>query len=90
MDRFSIEQLEIEELEREIEIRKELLRKKNKPQEIKEKNWTLVIKYCLNYIDDLYEDGYVDSDLKQYIFEAAMQAVFGGNVWEWIRKQKGY
>lgn len=39
---------------------------------------------CQDYIDQIAEDGYVDDDSKQWIFEAAMELFFGRLVWRWI------
>ncbi len=43
---------------------------------------------CCSYITDLARDGRVDDDLDHYIFEAAISAVFGEKVWDYIRAKK--
>ena len=47
-----------------------------------------VEQYCQSYIDQLAEDEpYADDRIRQYVFEAAMEALYGKGVWEWIKKR---
>ena len=39
---------------------------------------------CQQYIDELYNTERADDDLKQYIFEAAIEAFFGKGIWGWV------
>ena len=41
---------------------------------------------CQRYIDAIANKSYIDSDYKHYIFEAALEAVFGEDIWEWVRE----
>ena len=39
---------------------------------------------CQNYITELAEDGDVDEDFPNYIFESAMETVYGKDIWDFI------
>lgn len=44
--------------------------------------------YCASYISQLADDEpYADDKLRQYIFEAAMEAFFGKDVFKWVNKR---
>ncbi len=48
-----------------------------------------VVDLCQSYIGQLAEkEPYADEKLRQYIFEAAMAAVFGKDVWVWVKKRQ--
>jgi hypothetical protein len=64
-----------------------LLRKDDKPEMVAYSDFPHegLRSLCQSYIDELAkEEGYVDEDLEHYIFEAAMEACFGKDVWKWI------
>lgn len=43
---------------------------------------------CQSYLDYLDSDDYhEDNDYKQYIFEEAMKAIFGNDVWKYINSK---
>ncbi|MEK6881970.1 MAG: hypothetical protein AABY22_20295 [Nanoarchaeota archaeon] len=54
------------------------------PKPVAIKNWEPLIELCEDYIRQLEEEKYVDEDTEHYIFEVAMEAVFGKEVWKWI------
>jgi hypothetical protein len=58
--------------------------RKNKPNPLEHIDWTNVIVNCQAYIDKIAEDGGSDftEDEKHYIFESAIEAVFGAGVWK--------
>lgn len=47
-------------------------------------------KICQQYMDfvDNDEEYHEDNDFKHYIFETAMQTLYGENVWDWINKRQ--
>lgn len=48
-----------------------------------------LVDLCQSYIDQLAEsEPYADDKLRQYVFEAAMAAVFGKDVWIWVKKRQ--
>ena len=80
----NLEQFSTDELEEELRRREE----EEKPKQIAAPDLTKLRKICQEYIDSLARDKYVDGDLDHYIFEAAMETVFGKNVWDWINDQE--
>ena len=74
-----------EELQAEIERRKEE-KALPKPKAVENPDFSMVVDYCKSYIDDLYNKGWVDDDMEYYVFEAAIQAVFGKDIFDWIKK----
>jgi hypothetical protein len=46
-----------------------------------------LIDVCISVVTDIHKDKYDDEDNKHYIYEAAMEAVFGPTIWEWKKKQ---
>jgi hypothetical protein len=82
LDQFSDEQLE-KELERQEKT------KYPKPLPIPEPDFRSVKVLCAGYLNDLEKQGWVDDDAKYYIFEAAIEAVYGKAIWDFVRaKQK--
>ena len=41
---------------------------------------------CVEYIEGLSKKEYQSENHKQYIFESALEAVYGKDVWEWVNK----
>ena len=76
-----------ERLQAELKRREEAEKQAQKPQQLKEVDLTGLRRVCQEYIDSLANDGWVDDDLSYYIYEEAMQAIFGEDVFEWIDKQ---
>lgn len=57
----------------------------NTPQPLPNPDFAELIKACKEYIEVLDdEEIHEDSDDNHYIFEAALEAVFGADVWKWI------
>jgi hypothetical protein len=56
------------------------------PQQVETPDFTELKDMCQEYIDQLEKYGYADDDLKEYIFEAAMECVFDKDVFIWICK----
>ena len=71
-----------DEIQKELERRKK--RKSEKPVELASPDFTALRKCCQEYIDGFAKDGYAPKDQNQWIFEAAMEAVFGKDVWVYI------
>jgi hypothetical protein len=84
-----IEQLSDAELEAEMARRKAEKEAAKRPKPLPEPDFSNVVKQCAEYIKQLSADGYYDDDTKQYIFEAAVEAVYGRDVWDWVREKQG-
>lgn len=48
-------------------------------------NWDPVIRACQERLTEYKKGTDTDSDIPHYIYEAAMSAVFGSNVWDWTQ-----
>jgi len=59
----------------------------NKPKPLKPFIMDELVRLCSQYIDDILS-GDLDSDLEHYIFEEAMEVVFGRDVWKWINENQ--
>lgn len=76
-----------EELEQELERRKQKQAREERPKIQTAINWLPLITCCEEYMNELEVTGYVDEDSEHYIYEAAIEAIYGPNVWNWINKQ---
>jgi len=74
------------ELQAELNSRKEIQRRADKPCMIQNPDYQALRTICQKYIDDLHENKWVDDDYVQYIHETAMMVLFGNDVWDWINK----
>ncbi len=59
----------------------------DKPIMLDNPNFECLKKLCQLYIDELDDVGYADDDTKHYIFEEAMMAFFGKDVWKYINEK---
>lgn len=82
LDNFTDEQLQ-EELERRQKIKEEI----KKPKQLETLDLEPLRKLCQGCIDCLARDGYVSEDYDHYVYETAMETVFGKNVWEWVNSR---
>ena len=71
-----------EDLQQELKHRKK--RRAEKPVELITQDFTNLRKCCQEYINGLAKNQVVHIDQEHWIFEAAMEAVFGKKVWEYI------
>ena len=55
------------------------------PKVLENPDWSAVIRECQARIEEYQEGTNTDSNLPHAIYEAAMSAVFGPKVWDWIR-----
>lgn len=70
-------------LEAELERRKKL----SKPELRSAPDFSEIVPLCISYIETVEKGETADSDLREYIFEAAMSACYGADVWNWIRNK---
>lgn len=57
----------------------------NKPEPLTVINLDNLILICQEYIDTLTKNGYVKDDFDHYIFECAMETVYGKDIWKYVR-----
>ncbi len=83
---FTYKELE-EELKRRDAIAEEV-RIANRPQPLREIDWSTVQQLAESYIEAVAGDDLgAQENLQAYIFESAIGAVFGANVWDWINRR---
>jgi hypothetical protein len=78
---MSIRDYSKEELTAELKRREKLLAINPIPMD--EIDWQPVVKMVTNTVGYMTNEGYAPKDFEHYIFEAAMEAVYGKDVWDW-------
>lgn len=90
MKNDSLKGVPIEDLERELALRKETEAKARQPKPLASPDFAPLIKLCEGYIEGLADGGKgVDEDYDHWVFECAMECVFGKSVWNWTNKRLG-
>lgn len=84
----TIEQFTNAELQAELKRREYQAIDLAKPQAVAKPDLTDLRQTCQAYIDAVAMRDYVDEDLPHYIFEAAMIALYGKDVFSWINRMK--
>lgn len=79
-----LENYSIEQLEKELEKRKH--EKNKKPEMLINLDFSFLVKVCQEYIDNTHEN-YYEEDLQHYIFEEAMKACYGKDIFNWINEK---
>ncbi len=79
-----IDGISTEDLQKELDNRKEKEKLEAKPKLLTEYNIKPLQEICQKYIDELAAEGYVYSDLDHYIYETAMEVCFGQDVFKYI------
>lgn len=77
--------LSIEELQEELKKREQV---NTRPKELPNKDFSQVINTVREYVEDMIEQEWDNDDWRQYIFEAAVEAVYGQEFWGWKNKLK--
>jgi len=82
----NLEGVSVEEMRAVIEKREqdEKLAAMAVPTPLQNPDFAPLVQLCKGYIEDLNEFGVADEDYNGWMFESAMSAVFGPNIWEWI------
>jgi hypothetical protein len=76
------------ELRVELERREQAEKQASIPQPLEMPNYQQLINTCHDYIHELAMLGYADEDYKHYIYEAALEAIYGNDVWTFINKAR--
>jgi hypothetical protein len=77
-----------EELEAEMKRRKEAREAAKRPQPADNPDFGILLGQCAEYIKQLAAYGRYDEDLKDYVFEAAVEAIYGRGVWDWVAEKQ--
>lgn len=78
---FTNKQL-MDELERRRKLRL------NKPNLVEQPDLQPLINLCEKYLGELEARGYAHEDFKNYIYEAAMEVLYGKYVWTFINSKR--
>ena len=84
---MDLRQCDIEDLIAELERREKEREEKERPKPVANPDWSHVQQLCEENIEHLAAHGYEPKDMDHYIYEAAIEAVFGKNVWVWINER---
>ena len=84
-----IKNISTKDLMAELDLRERAKQKKGKPKLLDNVDTWPLRKMCVDCINDIHGKGYIDEDLKQYIFECALEAFYGKDILKWINKQIG-
>jgi hypothetical protein len=82
-----LERYDTSELKAELERRKRIDHKPIPYASMSEDKLEDIRQMCINYVDGLAKNSYSPGDLEHYVFEAAMEATFGVEVWKWINER---
>ena len=81
-DRKVLKSFSTKELKTEIEKRK-----KKKPKLLMERHRDVISfeKIGGKYLDEIINnEGMIDSDMEHYVFEAALEYLYGKEIWKWV------
>lgn len=82
---FTTEELKKEIKKRGLELE---LKKEKKPVVLNSIDFTPLILQCQDIVESIYYGNYhVDNDDDVYMYETAMECVFGKDVWTWINEK---
>lgn len=56
----------------------------NPPKQLSSIDFEPLKKICQKYIDALADEGCADEDSAHYIFETALECIFGKDVWHFV------
>lgn len=73
-----------EALQKELERRAQAKRTTKRPAMLYSIDTTELRKACSDYLTEIETDGYADTDTRHYIFEAALEMFYGGDVWKYV------
>ncbi len=63
------------------------LRPYKKPEQLKNPDFSGLILVCESHLQQIDEEEREDNDSEHYIYEAAMEAIYGSDVWKFINKK---
>ena len=75
------------ELTAEVERRKEIRETVPEAIAIEFTEWDLVMNGCVSYIEAIKSGNHGLDDIEHYIFERALEAAFGKDVWDWVNER---
>lgn len=76
-----------EQLEQELAARKAAKAEQEKPRPLPNPNFQRLQESCVACIEKIEKEGDPEGDCKHWIYESALEAVFGKDVWKWINSK---
>ena len=76
-----------DKLQEELDRRQAEKVEQEKPKPLPNIDISKLQKRCCEYIDEVATGDYLDEDYRYYIFEAAVSAVFGKDVWNFVNSK---
>ena len=73
------------------ELKSELERRETQPmpRPLEQMSFDKVIDRCKHAVEHLYHEGREATDVGRWVFEDAMEAVYGTDIWGWYNEQLG-
>ena len=85
-----IDEYTTEAIEEELERRKKLQEQREKPTQLESFDLGPLMKIGEEYIEFLMSDDHGEgSEWDHYIYETAVEMLYGKDVWDWINKHHG-
>jgi len=76
-----------EQLQAELDARQRRQDEAEKPQQLEQVNLTELRRLCQREIDNVFTNGRYSIDCECYIYDAAMKAIFGPDVLDWVNER---
>ena len=80
-------QREVDDLSEELSKLQAQLKKKESPKIIKNPDLTRLEKLLKDYIEAIIKEGGM-KDIKHWVYEEAMEALYGKTIWDWVNKNQ--
>lgn len=78
---MDIKYCSLEDLKAELKRRED--EKKKAPTPLSDPDFLTLQNYIIDCVRTASKEGDLSKDLEHYVFEAAMEAVYGPNIWKW-------
>ena len=87
LDDKTVRDFTTDQLEEELRRRREEVYRAERPQRVNQIDWNPLAMMIDDYIDNLYNKKWPGKDLEHYVFETAVNTLYGKDVWPWVRKR---
>jgi len=66
------------------ELEKKEAREAKIPQKLESIDWGRLTGHCCRYVQHIADNGNAPKGGDHFIYAKALEAVFGGNIWDWV------
>ena len=84
---MDISKFTVDELKRELERKEREREATAPPTPLLHPDWSVVISDCISHVAERWKDGWHDDRSVHYIYEAAMEAVYGADIFAKLNKR---